>query len=275
MDIDKDGENKLKALLADPSVPAPIVLESSGGKYQVIWPLRGITKEQQENVLDVLITKYGGDKAASDCSRVLRLPGFQNMKYTECPEVRIVQEGPDSPYSLSDFKVEVKSVIEKKPWEIYGVEIDGPEIPTGEHDLTLHSIAGKLRSMGEQWDEAAIYDRLLAICTKRIPTHGEDWIDMIKKHSSRISEKPAGVPITTLIAGCPPGENVIPAIRDAIDPATLPNRTERGNGKRFIAKCGDNLKFSYEKKTWFHWNDFVWVEDDQSFRCSQNESCSR
>jgi hypothetical protein len=207
LDLDADGKTKFDAILASTEVPPPtVVLESSPGKFQIIWSIRGIAKEQQESLLDSLIAKFGGDPAASDCSRVLRLPGFANTKYESSPIVSIVHEnGVHGPYSLEDFKIGAKAEVKKTPVEIYGFDVDGPQVPHGEHDVTLHSIAGKLRSMG--WEEPAIYDRLFAICEKRIPTRGADWIDMIKKHAVRICDKPAGIENTVLIGGKPAGSS--------------------------------------------------------------------
>lgn len=213
LDLDTGGREKLDAILASSDVPSPTVgLESSTGKYQVIWALRGVTKDQQERILDALIVKFGGDPAASDCSRVLRLPGFFNTKYDDLPLVNIVYEnGVQGPYSADDFKVQVTLQEQKqKPWEVYGCEVDGPEIPLGEHDVTLHSIAGKLRSMG--WEQDAIYDRLFAICVKRVPARGKDWEEMIKKHATRICEKPAGVETTVTLGDKPPGQGVAPSV---------------------------------------------------------------
>jgi hypothetical protein len=201
LDIDTDGKAKLAAINASKEVPEPtFVLESSPGKYQVIWSIRGINKDQQEHLLKSLITKFGGDPAASDCCRVLRIPGFVNAKYNPAPMVNIVHaNGVHGPYSIDDFLLDVKSgEIQKRPWEVYGFEVEGPEIPLMQHDITLHSIAGKLRSM--KWEEPAIYDRLEAICTTRIPTRGTDWEAMCKKHSVNICKKPAGLTPDTYVS---------------------------------------------------------------------------
>jgi hypothetical protein len=208
LDLDADGQKKLDVIMSSKDVSTPtIVQESSTGKFQVIWSIRSISKELQESLLDALINTFGGDPAASDCSRVLRLPGFSNAKYEESPVVTIVQDNSArGAYSIGDFKIDVKTKTPQKP--SLDVSSDGPEIPYGEHDRTLNRISGKLRSMG--WEEEEIYNRLVKICENRIPTRGADWLEMVAKHSKNIVKKPAGQVDTVMIGGRFPGEVVIP-----------------------------------------------------------------
>jgi RepB DNA-primase from phage plasmid len=87
LDIDTDGEARLAALRASDLVPIPTaVLSTSPGKYQVLWRVEGFDFERQENTLKLLSIAFGGDRACTDCNRVLRLPGFLNCKYVPpCP----------------------------------------------------------------------------------------------------------------------------------------------------------------------------------------------
>jgi RepB DNA-primase from phage plasmid len=82
LDLDHDGESRLAALQASDQVPTPnAIVATSAGKYQVLWRVEGFTCEQQEVALKILALAFGGDPACTDCSRVLRLPGFLNWKY--------------------------------------------------------------------------------------------------------------------------------------------------------------------------------------------------
>ena len=82
LDLDDDGESRLAALQASDQVPTPnAIVATSAGKYQVLWRVEGFTCEQQEAALKILALAFGGDPACTDCSRVLRLPGFLNWKY--------------------------------------------------------------------------------------------------------------------------------------------------------------------------------------------------
>jgi len=58
--------------------------------------------------LRALASQYGGDPAASDISRLLRLPGFTNRKYNEAFVVRAHHET-DSVYHLQEFHVQEDS----------------------------------------------------------------------------------------------------------------------------------------------------------------------
>jgi len=82
LDIDVDGEARLAELGASDAVPEPtIVISTSPGKYQVLWSVEGFDFECQELTLKQLAIAFGGDTACTDCNRVIRIPGFQNIKY--------------------------------------------------------------------------------------------------------------------------------------------------------------------------------------------------
>ncbi len=82
LDLDQDGDSRLKHVLASYLLPTPnYVLDTSPGKHQVIWKVQGFTVEQAEPMLRSMAREFGGDPAATDASRVLRLPGFHNKKF--------------------------------------------------------------------------------------------------------------------------------------------------------------------------------------------------
>jgi hypothetical protein len=82
LDLDHGGQEALDRLLARSDLPKPnYVLTSSPGKYQVVWKVEGFTIEQAETLQRGLARETGADPAATDSSRVLRLPGFYNHKY--------------------------------------------------------------------------------------------------------------------------------------------------------------------------------------------------
>jgi hypothetical protein len=82
LDLDQDGDARLKQVLASDLVPKPnYALDTSPGKHQVIWKVEGFTVEQAEPMLRSMAREFGGDPAATDAARVLRLPGFHNKKF--------------------------------------------------------------------------------------------------------------------------------------------------------------------------------------------------
>jgi len=103
LDLDKSGDESLEAIRNSPEFPAPnFVLDTSPGKHQVVWKVDGVTQEEAESLLHSLANQFGGDPAATDSTRVLRLPGFANRKLAEEFIVQARQET-DAVYTLRDF----------------------------------------------------------------------------------------------------------------------------------------------------------------------------
>jgi len=109
LDLDEDAGASLHAVRTSGDVPSPnFVLDTSPGKHQVVWRVEGLDQEQAESLLRSLANQFGGDPAATDVSRVLRLPGFTNRKYNEQFVVRVHHEL-DQVYHLGDFRVQEDS----------------------------------------------------------------------------------------------------------------------------------------------------------------------
>lgn len=89
LDLDEDGDARLQKILDSPALPRPnYVLDTSPGKHQVIWRVEGFTLKQAEVALHHMAAAFGGDPAATDAARVLRMPGFHNKKFAEQIAVR-------------------------------------------------------------------------------------------------------------------------------------------------------------------------------------------
>ena len=135
LDLDEDAGASLQAIRTSGDVPAPnFVLDTSPGKHQVVWRVEGFDTDQAESLLRALASQYGGDPAATDISRLLRLPGFTNRKYNEAFVVRAHHET-DSVYYLQDFHVQE----------------DSPESPRrpGDSQTATRRIAAGHRSQSE------------------------------------------------------------------------------------------------------------------------------
>lgn len=105
LDLDFRGSETLKAIQGSDEVPKPnFVLDTSPGKHQVVWKIEGATPHEAEDLQQRMAHEFGADIAATDVSRVLRLPGFANRKYeAEC--LVLVTKHSDKTYSLRDFKL--------------------------------------------------------------------------------------------------------------------------------------------------------------------------
>ena len=108
LDLDNDGPAALALIGRSGLVPKPnYVLTTSPGKFQVVWNVEGISQEQAESLLRVMARKFGADPAATDSTRVLRLPGFFNRKYEQDILVRWEKQS-DRVNHLADFKLKIE-----------------------------------------------------------------------------------------------------------------------------------------------------------------------
>ena len=103
LDLDEDAPSSLRAIRTEGNTPVPnFILDTSPEKNQVVWRVDGLDREQAESLLRSLATQFNGDIAATDISRVLRMPGFANRKYNEAFVARAIQES-NAIYNLRDF----------------------------------------------------------------------------------------------------------------------------------------------------------------------------
>jgi len=109
LDLDHNGDQVLKVLRTSLETPPPnFVLNTSPGKYQVVWRIEGLTVEQAEALLHGMASHLGGDPAATDATRVLRVPGFANRKLAKEFVVQVIQET-HKIYSVRDFNIPEES----------------------------------------------------------------------------------------------------------------------------------------------------------------------
>ena len=110
LDLDEEAGVSLQAIRTSGDVPPPnFVLDTSPGKHQVVWRVEGLDACQAETLLRAMASQYGGDPAATDISRLLRLPGFTNRKYNEAFVVRVHHET-ETRYHGQDFQVQEDSL---------------------------------------------------------------------------------------------------------------------------------------------------------------------
>jgi hypothetical protein len=129
LDLDEEAGASLQAIRTSGDVPPPnFVLDSSPGKHQVVWRVEGLDTNQAETLLRALASQYGGDPAATDISRLLRLPGFTNRKYNEAFVVRVQQET-DEVYHIQDFHVQEGNP--ESPRHLEDSQQGGRRIPAG------------------------------------------------------------------------------------------------------------------------------------------------
>ncbi len=98
----------LLAQLQELGLP-PHVIVFSGGGFHLYWLLAEtldaqLHREEIEAVNRGLADVLGGDRAATDVSRILRVPGFLNHKYDPPRPVTAARGDAEAGYRLADFK---------------------------------------------------------------------------------------------------------------------------------------------------------------------------
>jgi hypothetical protein len=196
-DADQNGADVLQEITTSSDVPKDAdILESSPGKYQFMWRVQDMPKEEAKGVLKAIAQKFHTDPAVTDVARILRVPGFKNIKYPAQPVVRVVRESSQR-FARTDFKLE--SVQEDRP-RVNASE-DGPPIPHGSHDTELFRIGCSLRNAGLNYQE--IRDHLINICQRRCENYGSDFIDMCERKAKQASKYLVGQANAWLLDGKP------------------------------------------------------------------------
>jgi hypothetical protein len=135
-------------------VPPPsAIVETSPGKNQVYWFLSEAAFDLSlvEQIEDGLAAVLGADPAATDRARVLRLPGFPNLKYDSRPLSRLVELHPDRRFNLEQFKL----LIPMCPPDVHS---DNHQQKNHNHTATGSSNNFHAKSVGERQE----FQRLMA-----------------------------------------------------------------------------------------------------------------
>jgi hypothetical protein len=137
LDIDRRGPEVLDAIRKSSAVPPPnYVLQTSPEKFQVVWKMENINQGQAEGLQRAMVREFGGDPAATDSTRVLRLPTFVNRKYGQEHTVAARSEATTT-YRLEDFKLRTDTQDEQRQHSVLldrGHDRSGGEITQSERD---------------------------------------------------------------------------------------------------------------------------------------------
>jgi hypothetical protein len=89
LDFDHDGTARVQAMRQRGDMPQPsYLLNTSPDKWQAVWKVEGFDLDQAERLMRAMVREFGADPAATDASRVMRLPGLYNHKYAKPHLVR-------------------------------------------------------------------------------------------------------------------------------------------------------------------------------------------
>jgi hypothetical protein len=158
LDLDQGGPEALKSVEHSSLVPKPnYVLTSSPGKFQISWKVEGISLEEGEDLLHAMAREFSGDPAATDATRVLRLPGFANKKYETDFYVEVRKESADV-YQLRDFKLHIDS--QNSPRRTYNNPAKREVSSRGGLSQSEHDWAYAMRALARGDDPEEIIRRI-------------------------------------------------------------------------------------------------------------------
>jgi hypothetical protein len=158
LDLDRKGDQALDAIRNSTEVPPPnFVLDTSPGKHQVVWKVRGFTQDEAESLLHNLANKFGGDLAATDSTRVLRLPGFPNRKLSEEFIVQARHES-DAVHTLRDFTIDEDSP--ETPRRFGEAQERGRTVPSDHKSQSEHDWAYAKRALARGDDPEVVIQRI-------------------------------------------------------------------------------------------------------------------
>ncbi|HXN74462.1 MAG TPA: DNA-primase RepB domain-containing protein [Candidatus Acidoferrales bacterium] len=158
LDLDRNGDQALQAIRNSTDVPRPnFVLDTSPGKHQVVWKVSGFSQDDAESLLHNLANKFGGDLAATDSTRVLRLPGFANRKLPEEFIVQARQES-DMVYTRHDFTIDEDSP--EAPRQFGEAQERRPKVPTDHKSQSERDWAYAKRALARGDDPEDVIQRI-------------------------------------------------------------------------------------------------------------------
>ena len=158
IDLDHGGPEALEAIENSSLVPKPnYVVNSSPEKHQIVWKVEGMNLEDAEALLQAMTREFGGDPAATDATRVLRVPGFANKKYETDFYVEARKESTET-YHLRDFKLQIDS--QDSPRYNYNNRAKRESSPRNNMSQSEHDWAFAKRALARGDDPEAVIQRI-------------------------------------------------------------------------------------------------------------------
>lgn len=158
LDLDRNADDSLKAIRETREVPEPnFVLDTSPGKHQVVWRVAGLAQKEAELLLHDLASHFSGDLAATDSTRVLRLPGFANRKLPKEFIVQVCQQS-DAIYTPHDFRIQEGSP--QAPRQLSDAQERTRTLPTDHISQSERDWAYAKRALARGEDPEAVVNKI-------------------------------------------------------------------------------------------------------------------
>lgn len=191
LDFKVQGEDASRQRLWEFS-PSPSIVVASGGGLHLYWPLLEPLDLQCDeagtvkSLLRRLAIALGGDLAAAEPARILRLPGTLNHKYTPARPVEFERFDPDFPYSIDQFN----ALPPEEPTDRERHRFAVPsKIRDGERNRTLYRLGRSLKAQG--LSPGAILAALVTENEERAePPLPEDEVAKIAGHAATQPDRP-------------------------------------------------------------------------------------
>ena len=208
-----------------------IVIETSPGRYHVIWLVDGMPLEQFCAVQTVLAEKFNGDKSNKDLSRVVRIPGLWHRKREVPSLVRMIEHNEHRPFKAVEFlkALEIDPERVKTSKSVSQAPLTRNVIPIGHRNNSLASLAGAMRRKG--MSEQAINAALQSANERCEPPLEPQEVADIAKSISKYKPAPDEFKCTDL-----------------------------GNAERLVYYYGQDLRYCRELG-WLFWDSMRWVQD--------------
>jgi hypothetical protein len=152
LDFKQTGEREARTRLSEFPFKPSIVIGTGGG-FHIYWPLReplDIIAEASRayTVLKRLAAYIGGDEAAAEPARVLRIPQTRNYKYNPPREVSIEIFDPSRRYNISEFEDLLPGSEDLPVLGGHGGFQMPPKVGMGQRNRTLYRLARSLKARG-------------------------------------------------------------------------------------------------------------------------------
>jgi hypothetical protein len=158
LDLDKNADDSLKTIRETREVPRPnFVLHTSPAKHQVVWRVAGLAQKEAELLLHDLASRFGGDPAATDSTRVLRLPGFANRKLSKEFIVQVCQES-NAIYTVHDFRIQEGSP--EAPRQLTDAQEPSRRLPIDQISQSERDWAYAKRALARGEDPEAVINKI-------------------------------------------------------------------------------------------------------------------
>jgi len=287
---------------------APAVIVDSGGGYHCYWLLRAPfvlasndDRERARRLQAAWVAYVGGDTAAKDLARVLRVPGSVNRKYDPPRPVAILHADYDQLYNLPDLET-LSRPPERPTAAPIGGNGRGPsedagafwlakaldQAAPGNRNATGFWLATQLRDAGLSASDAE--GQLLAYA--RLVPQGEDYYSEAEALASlreayktpareparKVGQSGQAASSAAAVKAAPADEP--PAWLGGETNSTAPtgrpsdmedepptssmaeHLTDLGNARRLVARHGAELQYCHPWGKWLVWDGKRWTMDN-------------